>query len=419
MDRRAFLRRSGLGVGVGIAASQLAWSRSRKRLKAPKVGLGDSKIEVRRTVCTHCSVGCAVDAVVENGVWVRQEPCSIPHQPGRPLRQGASALREHGHGEYRLRYPMKLVNGKYERISWDTALTEISAKMLELRKASGPDSVLHRLFQAQQRTGLPAAQVRELLGQQQLRPPGAHLPLHHRGGCGEHLGLRRHDQFVQRHAKQQGRSVHRLQRGRSPPREHVAHAARQGNRLQDDRGDTRFTRTAAKADEYVRIRSGTDIPFLFGLVYHIFKNGWEDKVHPRPCLRHGKGARRGHGQVDTRQGGRACGVREEQMFKVAKMLADSRPGTIVWCMGQTQHTIGNAMVRASCILQLALGNVGKAVAAPTSSAVTTTCKARRTLAPTLTRCPATTAWPKVRGSTSPTCGVWTSSGSKSGTPRPR
>ncbi len=27
-------------------------------------------------------------------------------------------------------------------------------------------------------------------------------------------------------------------------------------------------------------------------------------------------------------------------------------------MGQTQHTIGNAIVRASCILQLALGNVG-------------------------------------------------------------
>jgi formate dehydrogenase major subunit len=40
------------------------------------------------------------------------------------------------------------------------------------------------------------------------------------------------------------------------------------------------------------------------------------------------------------------------------MLHESRPGTIVWCMGQTQHTIGNAMVRASCILQLALGNVG-------------------------------------------------------------
>src|SRR3546814_3871329 len=43
--------------------------------------------------------------------------------------------------------------------------------------------------------------------------------------------------------------------------------------------DPRFTRTAAKADEYVRIRSGTDIPFLFGLLYHIFKNGWEDQAY--------------------------------------------------------------------------------------------------------------------------------------------
>ncbi len=30
--------------------------------------------------------------------------------------------------------------------------------------------------------------------------------------------------------------------------------------------DPRFTRTAAKADEYVRIRSGTDIAFLFGML---------------------------------------------------------------------------------------------------------------------------------------------------------
>ena len=33
-----------------------------------------ARSKVRRTVCSHCSVGCAVDAVVDNGVWVRQEP---------------------------------------------------------------------------------------------------------------------------------------------------------------------------------------------------------------------------------------------------------------------------------------------------------------------------------------------------------
>ena len=41
-----------------------------------------------------------------------------------------------------------------------------------------------------------------------------------------------------------------------------------------------------------------------------------------------------------------------------RRMAKNRPSSIVWCMGQTQHTIGNAMVRAFCILQLALGNVG-------------------------------------------------------------
>ena len=39
-------------------------------------------------------------------------------------------------------------------------------------------------------------------------------------------------------------------------------------------------------------------------------------------------------------------------------MAKNKPSTIVWAMGQTQHTNGNAIVRASCILQLALGNVG-------------------------------------------------------------
>ena len=140
LDRRSFLRRSGLGVGVGLAASQLSLVQKAQAAGAGQ-GMGAGKVEVKRTVCTHCSVGCAVDAVVENGVWVRQEAVfDSPINLGAHCAKGA-ALREHGHGEYRLRYPMKLVNGKYERISWDTALNEITAKMQELRKAAGPDSV--------------------------------------------------------------------------------------------------------------------------------------------------------------------------------------------------------------------------------------------------------------------------------------
>ena len=39
----------------------------------------------------------------------------------------------------------------------------------------------------------------------------------------------------------------------------------------------RLTRTAAHATDFVRIRSGTDIAVIWGMLWHIFKNGWEDK----------------------------------------------------------------------------------------------------------------------------------------------
>ena len=43
--------------------------------------------------------------------------------------------------------------------------------------------------------------------------------------------------------------------------------------------DPRFTRTAAHATDYVRIRPGTDIPVIWGMLWHIFQNGWEDKEY--------------------------------------------------------------------------------------------------------------------------------------------
>ena len=79
--------------------------------------------------------------MVENGVWIRQEPVfDSPLNLGAHCAKGA-ALREHGHGEYRLQVPDEAGRRQVPAIGWDQALDEISAKMLEIRKASGPDAV--------------------------------------------------------------------------------------------------------------------------------------------------------------------------------------------------------------------------------------------------------------------------------------
>ncbi|OZI51946.1 formate dehydrogenase subunit alpha [Bordetella genomosp. 5] len=360
MDRRTFLRRSGLGVGAGLAATQLALV---KRAEAAdgKVAVGNTKLTVRRTVCSHCSVGCAVDAVVENGVWVRQEPVfDSPINLGAHCAKGA-ALREHGHGEHRLRYPMKLVNGKYQRISWDTALQEITDRMIALRKESGPDSVY--FIGSSKHNNEQAYLMRKFVSYWGSNNCDHQARICHSTTVAGVANTWGYGAMTNSYNDMQNAKV-ALYIGSNAAEAHpvsmlhLLHAKETGCKVIVV--DPRFTRTAAKADKYVRIRSGTDIPFLFGVLYHIFKNGWEDQAYLQARV---------YGMDDVKaevlakwtpeKVEEACGVDEATVFNVAKTLNENRPGTIVWCMGQTQHTIGNAIVRASCILQLALGNVGR------------------------------------------------------------
>ncbi len=360
MDRRAFLRRSGLGVGVGLAASQLVLVK-KASAEGGKPAIGKGKIEVKRTVCTHCSVGCAVDAVVENGVWVRQEPVfDSPINLGAHCAKGA-AVREHGHGEFRLRWPMKLVNGKYQRISWDTALNEISAKLLDLRKTSGPDSVYW--VGSSKHNNEQAYLMRKFVSFWGSNNCDHQARICHSTTVAGVANTWGYGAMTNSYNDMRNSKV-ALYIGSNAAEAHpvsllhMLSAKESGCKMIVV--DPRFTRTAAKADEFVRIRSGSDIPFLFGLLHIIFKNGWEDKqyindrVFGMDKVKEDVLAKWTPDKVEE-----ACGVKPEQMLKVATWLNENRPGTIVWCMGQTQHTIGNAMVRASCILQLALGNIGK------------------------------------------------------------
>src|SRR5207248_834497 len=52
-----------------------------------------------------------------------------------------AAVRDDVHSDRRMRYPMKLVNGAWTRMSWDQAIGEIGDKLLDIRAKSGPESV--------------------------------------------------------------------------------------------------------------------------------------------------------------------------------------------------------------------------------------------------------------------------------------
>ena len=360
MDRRAFLKRSGLVAGAGAFASQLPYNLIGK---ADAAADGEAKkTESKRTVCTHCSVGCAIDAIVENGVWVRQEPVfDSPLNLGSHCAKGAAA-REHGMHEnsHRLKTPMKLVDGKWQQMAWDQAINEVGDRLLALRKESGPDSVFwvgsskHNNEQAYlMRKFVSFFGTNNMDHQARICHSTTVAGVANTWGYGAMTNSYNDMQntkcalYIGSNAAE-AHPVSML---------HMLHSKETGARMIVV--DPRFTRTAAKADEYVRIRSGTDIPFLFGMLYHVFKNGWEDPQYLRDRV---YGMDKVKEEVMTKwtpdKVEEVCGIPEAQVYKVAEMMAKNRPSTVVWCMGQTQHTIGNSIVRASCIFQLALGNVG-------------------------------------------------------------
>jgi hypothetical protein len=216
----------------------------------------------------------------------------------------------------------------------------------------------HRQLEAQQRAGLPAAQMGLDVGQQQLRPPGAHLPLDHRGGRGPDLRLRRDDELLQRPALQQGRDVHRFESGRGPPDLDAALPARQGTGRQDDR-----RRSALHAHGALRPplragppghrhRAGVGHP-----VAHLRERLGRQGLHRRPHQRHGRGAQ-GSREMDAGQGHRRDRRAGSLGAHGGRDAGEEPPSSVVWCMGITQHHVGTANVRALSILQLALGNIG-------------------------------------------------------------
>jgi formate dehydrogenase major subunit len=360
LDRRTFLRRSGLVAGglATVGALQLGSVRKAEAGPPPPAG---AKVTIRKNVCTHCSVGCTVTAEVANDVWIGQEPSwDSPLNRGSHCAKGAS-VRELVHSDRRLKYPMKLVGGKWTRVSWDQAIGEIGDKMMEIRQKSGPESVYW-------------------LGSAKFSNEGAYLFRKFAAFWGtnnqDHQARICHSTTVSGVANTWGygamtNSYNDIRNaktmiimGGNPAEAHPVSLQHllEGKELNKANFvviDPRLTRTAAHATEYVRLRPGTDIPVLYGMMWHILQNGWEDKEFIKQRVYGLDDAKKEIDKWTPEEVERVSGVPGEQLKRVAKMLATEKPATLIWCMGQTQHTVGTANVRASCMVLLLTGNVGK------------------------------------------------------------
>src|SRR5499427_5629595 len=179
--------------------------------------------------------------------------------------------------------------------------------------------------------------------------------------------------------------------------------------------DPRFTRTSAVADQYLRIRTGTDVAYFGGLINYVLQNNlyqqeyvrnytnaaWIVKdgysfndglfsgydaakrsydtatwnyetdsdtgyAHTDYSLQHPRSVfqllKQHYSRYTPDAVASISGIPKDQFLKVAKMVGEmGRPDkvmTIVYAVGLTHHTTGGQLIRSAALLQLLLGNMG-------------------------------------------------------------
>jgi formate dehydrogenase major subunit len=174
--------------------------------------------------------------------------------------------------------------------------------------------------------------------------------------------------------------------------------------------DPRFNRTSSMADIYARIRPGADIAFLNAMINYILEHKLYDeeyvKLHTNALLLTKKDfgfddglftgfaedkhkydqaswgyeldgsekpkkakslddshcvfaqLKKFYSRYTLEAGSQISGIPAGQIKLIAETFAKNRPGTIMYALGMTQHTVGVQNIRSYGILQMLLGNIG-------------------------------------------------------------
>ena len=178
--------------------------------------------------------------------------------------------------------------------------------------------------------------------------------------------------------------------------------------------DPRFTRTSARADFHTSLRSGTDIAFLGGMIKYILENekyfkdyvvnytnapfivdekfdfndglfsGYDPatRKYDKSTWTFKKDAngipekdftlqnprcvfqllKKHYSRYDLEKVSSITGTPVEDLKTVYEMYSSTgvkdKAGTVMYALGQTQHTIGVQNIRTLCMIQLLLGNIG-------------------------------------------------------------
>jgi len=274
MNRRGFLK---LATGGAVGATLLQAEACRKPLRQQNVAKDTSaRVEIP-TTCDMCVNKCSLIAVVQGGVVKKLNP-----NPENPKSRGMLCARGNAgiqqlYDPARIKHPMirtgERGEGKWKVVSWDEALDFTAQKLSAVREKYGPQGTLWSSSESFQE------QFFRNLGQAFGSPNSVRHPTL----CLASVNLAYSLTFgtVPTFDVQNARYIimsgaNRLESFITPDTMDLVDSTTD-RRARLVYLDPRFTKTAAKADEWYPIRPGTDLAFILAMLNVIIGENRYDK----------------------------------------------------------------------------------------------------------------------------------------------
>ncbi|MEN6423216.1 MAG: molybdopterin-dependent oxidoreductase [Smithella sp.] len=280
---------------------------------------------IHKTGCVLCAQNCGLEVEVENNRIVKVKPDkSNPKSEGYFCRKGMNVA-HHQHNADRLKYPLKKVGDRFERISWDQAIDEIAAKLKGIIGQYGPPSF------AYMGGGNQSCHLEAAFGVRLMRSLGSQyqysaLAQEFAGAfwvCGRTHGK----QYLHDGPDVNNTDV-LLTFGWNGMQSHqIPQAPRHLQRLSKDPDkllivvDPRISETAKIADIHLQIRPGTDALLLKSMIAMILKEGWENKSYLENHTSGFSEVKSLFEDFDVRAALKICELDFDQVHKVAKAYA--------------------------------------------------------------------------------------------------
>jgi len=362
MSRRTFTKLSALGTAAALSgiSGASAYPSKLGDLIEPASAAPGPGVQLVKSICSHCAVGCGFLGRVEDGVFTGMEPWETnPINAGGMCSKGTS-IHEMVYSERRLIHPMEKVGGTWKQISWDAALDKIASKLAEVRSKYGQDSVMW--IGSAKTTNEECYLFRKLAAFWGTNNCDHQARICHSttvAGLANTWGFGAQTNNVNdmRHSKCLFFLGSNAAEAHPTSMQHFLEAKDRGAVIIDV--DPRHTKTASKADIYARMRPGTDVAFMLSLINVLVSNNWHDKAFIE---------NRTIGFEDLWEIAKdyppdvaedITWVPADTIRLIARTLYENKPSSIYWAMGQTQHTVGTNNIHMSAILQLVLGHAAR------------------------------------------------------------